>query len=121
MPTLKAYTHDFPTPTVPFLAFTGDLDETAPPQMARDMFLASGGSDVRGIVDRVDAGHQEPNIGSYNPLLAKFTAAWFKIFLDGKTVEGDVDYEKLIFGDGADSVCGGGDGEVNKELCQLVR
>ena len=32
---LHAYTHAFPPPRVPFLAFTGTADHTAPPSMAR--------------------------------------------------------------------------------------
>ena len=116
-----AYTHTFATPSVPFLAFTGDADDTAPVQMAVGIYEGDGGSDVRGIVDRVDATHTEPVVGSYNPLLAKFTAAWFKLFLDGVTTEGEMDYERILFEDGTDTVCGGGDGKVNDDFCEVVR
>lgn len=84
-------------------------------------------------------------LGTYNPLLAQFTAAWFKVYLN-KTPKDKVstkqsqkvwhlvmcdvyyavhapthlqgtDFEEMLFGKTKDSLCGGGDGKMTK--CEL--
>ena len=108
-----AYTHVFPTPAVPFLAFTGTKDTTAPPAMADGFFDAASSSGLpRGLVNRVGATHHEPDVEDFNPLLPQFTAAWFKIFLDEKPEEFGIDWFGLVFGKGAGSLCGGGAGKM---------
>merc|ERR1719329_684435 len=57
-----AYTHSFPAPEVPFLAFTGTRDLTASPSMTHGFYNASGASPVKGLVNKAGANHQEPTI-----------------------------------------------------------
>lgn len=47
--------------------------------------------------------HEEPNLWPpvENPFLATYTAAWFKVFLNGDKA----DYYDLIFSDHGDSLC----------------
>ncbi len=78
------YTHTFPAPEVPFIVFTGTADTTAPADtMAVPIFNAPGGSPTRALVNKVGAGHHEPDILSLDPdgvgHLAQFSAAWFKV------------------------------------------
>ena len=44
--------------------------------------------------------------------LALFTVAWFKLHVDGTAQGLGMDFEALIYGEGADSLCGGGDGAM---------
>merc|ERR1711862_659397 len=44
--------------------------------------------------------------------LATYSAAWFKVFLDETPQSGGVDFHEMIFGEGADSLCHGGDGSM---------
>ena len=106
-----AYTHSYPAPVVPFLAFTSALDFLARPRMTRNFYCAAApnatadtdaasekdaggggggggygrgdgdGSMARGLVDKLWADHSEPDVERYNPLLAQFTAAWIKLHL----------------------------------------
>jgi hypothetical protein len=114
-----AYTHVFPAPTIPFLAFTGTKDTTAPPSMAEGFFSAPGAFHTRGLVNRIGATHHEPDTSDYNPLLPQFTAAWFKLYLVGKTQEFGVDYDSLIYGSAKHSLCGGGGGAMAN--CTVLR
>jgi dienelactone hydrolase len=117
-----AFTHTFPAPKIPFLAFTGTQDTTAPPFMAEKFFNAPGASAPRGLVNRISATHHEPDIEDYNPLLPQFTAAWFKLYLQRRPEEFGIDFESLIWGDrdGTNaSLCGGGGGRMAE--CSLVR
>jgi hypothetical protein len=114
-----AYTHVFPPSQVPFLAFTGTKDTTAPPAMAESIYNAPGASRIRGLVNRVGATHHEPDVTGYNPLLPQFTAAWFKLYLEGKREEYGVDFEDLLYGNGTHTLCGGGGGAM--ENCTLLR
>merc|ERR1712070_1066212 len=109
-----AYTHSFPAPEVPFLAFTGTKDRTAPPSMTHGFYEAEGANPARGLVNKVGANHHEPDILSYNPMLAPLTAAWFKIFLDETPQQGGIDFHDLIFGTGSSSLCHGGDGDMSE-------
>jgi len=112
-----AFTHSYPAPVVPFLAFTGTKDTTAPPKMSQGFFGAERAHPVKGLVNKVGATHHEPDITDYNPKVAPFSAAWFKIFLD-KTPQADgFDYHDMVFGSGANSLCGGGDGDMQQ--CEL--
>ena len=122
-----AYTHTYPAiPTVPHLVFTGTDDTTAPPAMAESIFNAAGAFPTRGLVNKVGAAHDEPGGGdggtAFNRKLATFTAAWFKIFVD-ETPQWTApngtayDFHEMIYGTGGDSLCGGGDGDM--ETCTL--
>mmetsp|Transcript_18559 Transcript_18559/g.48386 ORF Transcript_18559/g.48386 Transcript_18559/m.48386 type:complete len:88 (+) Transcript_18559:3-266(+) len=73
----------------------------------------------RGFVEKTIAPHQEPTILAFNPYLPQFTAAWFKVFLDGTPVWHGIDFEGMLFGPGRDSLCGGGDGEMTQ--CKVHR
>ena len=62
------------------------------------------------------AQHDEPG-GSdggaaYNPKLALYTVAWFKLFVDETPVWHGHDFRGMVFGGGAGSLCGGGDGAM---------
>jgi hypothetical protein len=113
-----AYTHSFPTPTIPFLAFTGEEDTTAPPDtMGLPIYKSADGSGVvRGYVDKTYAGHHEPDITSLDrngiELIAQFSAAWFKLYLDNTPVAFGVDFDAMIYGKGSEGMCSGGDGAV---------
>lgn len=99
-----AFTHIFPAPTVPFLAFTGTIDGTASPNMTKAFYNAEGAHPVKGMVNKVGMGHHEPAQGDdFNPALASLTAAWFKLYLDETPQRDGNDYHDLIFG----KMCGG--------------
>ena len=55
----------------------------------------------------------------YNPLLAQFVVAWFKLYLDRVNSSHGVDWDALIYGSDADALCGGGDGAM--ERCETKR
>ena len=113
-----AYTHSFPSPTVPFLDFTGEEDTIAPAaSMGLPIYLAADGSDLqRGYVDKTFAGHHEPDITSLDrngiQLLAQFSAAWFKLYLDRTPSMYGIDFHDMIYGDGPEGMCSGGDGSM---------
>ena len=95
--------------SVPTAAFTSSGDHLCPPAtVAATMaaFNASAAGAALPSLYRNLAGwsHLEPVMGAVfeNPLLATYTAAWFKVFLNGETSGA---YYDLIFGGGADSVC----------------
>jgi hypothetical protein len=128
------YSHSFPPPQIPFLAFTGAKDTTASAASTQKFFNAAGAYPARGYINRADADHMEPYEGStYNPLLAQFTAAWFKVHLDktptmraivqvgvnGTKHEQEVNFDEMLFGTGKQSLCGDGDGSVVQ--CELHR
>lgn len=69
-------------------------------------------------MDKVGANHHEPT-SDYNPALALFTAAWFKLFVDRTPRALGVDFEALVYGPGDASLCGGGDGAMAE--CTLLR
>jgi hypothetical protein len=75
------YTHSFPPPLVPYIVFTGTNDTTAPADtMAQPIFEVEGGSEIRGIVNKIGADHHEPDITDLSPegvrLLATYSVAW---------------------------------------------
>ena len=111
-----AYTHEAPSPTIPFLAFTGSYDTIATPSMTHAFFDAaakSGKAKHRGYVNKKDASHLEPIVWPQVPSLAKYTVAWLKIYLEKvEGVQDGINYMELIYGNGTDSLCGGGDGEM---------
>ncbi|GMH76015.1 hypothetical protein TL16_g06943 [Triparma laevis f. inornata] len=118
------FTHEYPAPQVPFLAFTGGLDYVAWRSMTKN-FYGNPNSDVttKGIVDRTSANHFEPEDNfqpweSYNPLVPQFTAAWFKLTIDKKQEEFGFDFHEMIFGDSNDLISNGGDGYMN--TCEML-
>ena len=78
------YTHSFPPPSVPFIVFTGALDHTAPATPMAVPIYESTRAVPRAIVNKHDATHHEPDILGYNKLLPQFSAAWMKLYLDGR-------------------------------------
>jgi len=113
-----AYTHVYPPSSVPFLAFTGGKDTTAPPDMAHEIFNAPRTATVKGLVNKKSADHTEPCTDE-NKWLAQFTAAWFMLYVDGTPEAHGVNFHDLIFGKGSSSLCGGGDGDDLTE-CKVV-
>lgn len=113
-----AYSHSFPAPTIPFLDFTGEQDTTAPPDtMAMPIYEAGAGSGLpRGFVDKTLVGHHEPDITCLDrnqiDLLAQFSAAWFKLYLDKTPIAYGIDFNEMIYGTSQKSICYGGDGEL---------
>ena len=103
---------------MPFLVFTGTADLIAPAYMAENLFNAKGANAARGIINKVGAGHHEPT-SDYNPALALYTAAFFKLWLEGTTTAGGVDFEDLVYGKSSTSLCGGGDGKMKE--CEVIR
>merc|ERR1719408_561988 len=57
-----AYTHSYPAPIVPFLAFTGSADVIALPRRTEGFFNAKGADATRGFVNKQGATHFEPNV-----------------------------------------------------------
>ena len=86
--------------------------------MADALFAAPNASSTRGLVNKVGADHHEPTT-SYNPWLAYYTVAWFKLFVDETSASLGQDWEDAIFGDTTTSVCGGGDGDMAE--CKFLR
>ena len=84
--------------------------------MAESIFNADGAFAVRGLVNKAGARHDEPGGedggAAYNPKLPIYTVAWFKIFVDETPVWRGHDFRAMIYGGGADSLCGGGDGAM---------
>ena len=115
---LHAFTPtDMAVPAIPFLAFTGTNDTTAEPWMTLRWYdkVRSG---PRGLVNRVGAGHQEPSnwegwapFDRFNPKMAQYVVGWFRLFLDRDADDG-VDWRALVAGEGALSLCHGGDGAM---------
>ena len=124
---IHPYTHTVLPPKVPTLVFTGTADTVAPPAMAREIFNATLG-EARAFVNAVNKTHFEPEVDvtnlphkdakNYNPLLAKFVAAWFKIFVTGERDLVDQEFNDLIFGSAPTSLCHGGDGIMEECLTQ---
>ena len=111
------YTHQYPAPHVPFLAFTGTWDVVAPPDMVHQFFdnaAKAGTAPNRGLVNKKDATHVEPLWWPSVPKLAKFSAAWFKIHLEQVDKQDGIDYNDLIYGSSNTSLCGGGDGAMEE-------
>ena len=90
--------------------------------MTENFYNSQGAYPVRGIVNKVNATHQEPTtyndkVEPYNPFLAQFSAAWIKLYLNDVKQEGQTDFDALIHGSGPVSLCGGGDGAM--EQCEV--
>jgi hypothetical protein len=111
-----AFSHNFPIPTVPFIDFTGELDNTAPPDsMGLPIYEAADYNNVdRVYVDKTYATHHEPDITCMDrngiQLLAQFSAAWLKIYLDETPQSYGLDFYDMIYGTNIGSLCAGGDG-----------
>jgi len=109
-----AFTHTYPPLTnVPFLAFTGTTDTTAPPFMAENIYNTKGDISNRGIINKVNADHHEPT-SEYNPKLALYTVAWIKIHLDQTSSSYGNNWKEMIYGTDSASLCGGGDGSMKQ-------
>jgi len=109
-----AFTHTYPPiNNVPFLAFTGTTDTTAPAAMAENIYNVKGDLSTRGIINKVDADHHEPT-SHYNQKLALYTVAWIKLYLDQTSTSYGMDWKSMIFGTGNSSMCGGGDGAMKQ-------
>ena len=119
-----AFTHTYPAPAVPFLAFTGEEDIVAYPSYTERFFYAKGPVHVaaKGLIYRTEADHFEPEdpffpfYNSFNPLVAQYTAAWFKLYLENKTIEFGIDFHDLIYGTNSSSVCKGDGAMVKCEM-----
>ena len=126
-----AYTHDFPPPTIPFLDFTGEQDTTSPAStMAVPIYQSAASSKLpRGLVDKTNANHHEPDVSSFDKngieLLAQFSAAWFKLYLDKTPQALGLDFHEMIYGASAGvgagvgaghplSLCTGADGPMTQ-------
>lgn len=118
-----AFTHSFPAPSIPFLVFTGENDVEAPADTMGVPIFEAGAGLPRGLVDKTLAGHHEPDITSLDrngiSLLAQFSVAWFKLYLDETPYANGFDYDAMIYGQGAQGVCSGGDG--NMTTCTIER
>ena len=112
-----AFTHTFPAYSIPTLTFTGTLDDVATPASAKQIFDTPGGTPIRGLVNKKGADHHEPST-HYNPQLALYTVAWFKLYVDGTPQSQGRDWDALIHGSGTDSICGGGDGK--RKECSIL-
>ena len=64
-----AYMNSYPASQVPLLAFTGANDTTAPPKMTHEYYNAKVACPTKGLVNKADATHDEPDTINYNPLL----------------------------------------------------
>merc|ERR1711998_666000 len=107
----------YPAPTVPFLAFTGSADTIALPAQTQRFYNKAGANPIKGYVNKAGSTHFEPNNALAAVKLGDFSAAWFKIFLDETPQVGNKDFHAMIFGNGRDSLCHGGDGSMTD--CEL--
>lgn len=112
------YTHRFPAIQVPFIVFTGTLDDTAPASWAAEMFHRKGACATRGLVNKRGANHHEPST-DYNPRLGLYTVAWFKLYVDGVRSGMGIDFDSMVYGTANTSLCGGGDGAM--QVCDVLR
>jgi len=115
-----AFSHTFPAPTIPFLDFTGEKDSTAPADtMGVPIYESADGSGLhRGLVDKTMANHHEPDITCRDrngiKLLAQFSAAWFKLYLDKTPQDFGLDFKEMVYGAGSGGLCSGGDGDMTR-------
>jgi len=90
--------------SVPTVVFTSSGDTMCPPSWSKDIMNAIPNS-TRPIAYRNEVGwsHLEPVLVPpiENPLLATFTAAWFKLY-----VSGDASWHSTIYGNGPATLCG---------------
>ena len=108
----NAYTHVFPRVDVPSLIFTGTEDDTATPLMSEELYGNLTSGLPAGLANKEGTGHHAPDLLGYDPLIAQFTAAWFKLHLDGVSSQYGHDFAEMIQGRGAESLCGGGFGRM---------
>mmetsp|Transcript_67443 Transcript_67443/g.150516 ORF Transcript_67443/g.150516 Transcript_67443/m.150516 type:complete len:103 (-) Transcript_67443:314-622(-) len=92
--------------------------------MSENFYEAANSSVPRGLVEKVNATHQEPSDFEdskepYNPLMQQFIIGWFKLHLDGVNASDGVDWDDLIYGSSATSLCHGGDGAMAR--CETHR
>ena len=89
--------------TVPLISFSSHGDRLCPAKFAEGIMTAAK-SPVKAYRKSWHYTHLEPLLiwPICNPLLAKMTAAWFKVFLNDET--GGY-WKDLIFGDKPESLC----------------
>lgn len=94
--------------SVPVIAFTSSGDKLCPPATTETTMTAFNASEQGKILPSAYRNiqgwsHLEPVLGTVfeNPLLATYTAAWFKIHLNNDRGE----FYDLIYGNGEDSLC----------------
>jgi hypothetical protein len=87
--------------------------------MAVPIYEAAKGSGItRGFIDKTYANHHEPDITCMDrngiQLLAQFSAAWFKLYLDQTPQAYGLDFQDMIYGTGGGGtgICSGGDGDM---------
>jgi hypothetical protein len=116
------FTHSYPKPAVPYIVFTGAEDEIATPAMAEAIYSEAGGDSpfAKAIANKLKSGHHAPDTLGFDPLLPQFTAAWFKLFLDGEPTWNGIAFDEMIFGRGPASICNGGFGEMVESMCEAV-
>ena len=112
------YSHELPTPQISFIGFTGTYDFLASPKMVKTIYDNGDNEKHRGFVNKKGSTHIEPLCFTKNCpksiIVARYTAAWFKLYLENINVETVYDYHNLIYGDrnATESLCGGGDGKM---------
>jgi hypothetical protein len=112
-----AYTHSYPAPTIPYLGVTGSSDFIALPSMTKNFHNAAANTGLagRGYANKRGASHFLPSgSGSDTRNLGRYTAAFFKLFVDNTTSDAGGDYEEMIYGRGPTSLCGGGYGTMSE-------
>ena len=118
------YSYELPSPQVPFIGFTGTLDFLAPPKMVETIYHNSYNEKHRGFINKKGATHVEPLCFSKHCpksiIIARYTAAWFKLYLEDIKVENVYNYQNLIYGTSnvTRSLCGGGYGKM--ESCSVL-
>ena len=124
-----------PVPRVPTILFTGTQDAEitirtstnfesgdAHANETINIFTRAATSGLpRGLVNKLNATHEEPLEGSFNPRLGYYSVAWSKLYqnFSGRPrppamLTASVDWDALIFGRGSAAVCAGGDGALTE-------
>ena len=90
--------------TVPLAAFTSSGDNTCDAHLTKDIFDAVPPGTPKLYRNLYGSSHLEPVLVPpiENPYLATYTAAWFKIYVNGET-QGE--YYDLIYGQDETSIC----------------
>ena len=89
---------------VPLAGFTSSGDTTEDPQKTKDIYEATPTRIPKMYRNLEGWNHLEPTFVPpiENPLLATYSAAWFKIYLLGQT---SGEYYDLIYGNSSTSIC----------------
>ena len=95
-----------------------EVNLCVPLPLPESYYNAAGASTTKGLVNKRGANHHEAS-SDYNPELAQFVAAWFKLHLDGIKSQFGHDFDDMIYGKDSNSLCGGGDGLM--AACEVHR